>query len=172
MLLAIDPGSSQSAYVLFDEGSNTPIINRFGKANNEVIIQGAAKIGGPDDTLAIEFPRVRGMQVMQQVLDTCLVAGRIIQAWPGKWARIDRGHVKNCICGSSRATDSNIRTALLGMFPPTGGGKTPQIGVKAKPGPLYGLSADMWAALAVGITYQQRGESDFGVNSDREGLGP
>ena len=79
--------------------------------------------------------------------------------------------MKLCLCNSARAKDANIRAALLDRYEPTGGGKTPQVGTMSQPGPLFGFSADMWATLAVGITYQERGESDFGVNSDRAGLG-
>lgn len=42
--------------------------------------------------------------------------------------------------------------ALLDLFPRTGGGATPQIGTKAKPGPLYGVSSHAWAALGVAVT--------------------
>ena len=42
--------------------------------------------------------------------------------------------------------------ALLDLFPRTGGGATPQIGTKGKPGPLYGVSSHAWAALGVAVT--------------------
>jgi len=63
------------------------------------------------------------------------------------------------LCGVMKAKDGNIRQALIDRFPATGGGKIPQIGTKAKPGPLYGFSRDKWAALAVAVTFQdqQRG---------------
>ena len=60
------------------------------------------------------------------------------------------------LCNSVRAKDSNVRQALLDRFPATGGGKTPQIGTKSKPGPLYGFSKDMWAALGVALTFANR----------------
>jgi hypothetical protein len=172
-MLAIDPGSSQSAFVWFD---NDGSILDSGKVTNRSLLDELSAQGRLDripngEQLAIEFPRVRGMAFQQQVLDTCLVAGRLIEAWNGPWARIDRAQVKLCLCNSTRATDANIRAALLDRYEPTGGGKTPQVGTKSQPGPLYGFKADMWAALAVGITFLERGESDFGVNSDREGLG-
>jgi len=33
------------------------------------------------------------------------------------------------------------------------GGKRAAIGLKASPGPLHGVSKDVWAALAVAVTY-------------------
>jgi hypothetical protein len=59
------------------------------------------------------------------------------------------------ICKNNRAKDSNIRQAIIDRYPATGGGKTPQIGTKSQQGPLYGVSADVWAALAVAITFAE-----------------
>ncbi|MNY62967.1 hypothetical protein D3C86_1998680 [compost metagenome] len=56
------------------------------------------------------------------------------------------------LCKTPRAKDANVRQALLDMFPRTGGGKTPQIGTKAQPGPLFGVSSHAWAALGVAVT--------------------
>ena len=58
------------------------------------------------------------------------------------------------LCNSMRAKDSNIRQAILDRYPTTGGGKCPQVGTKKEPGPLYGVSKDVWAAIGVGLTYQ------------------
>jgi hypothetical protein len=33
------------------------------------------------------------------------------------------------------------------------------IGRKAAPGPLYGMSCDVWSALAIAVTYSIRGGS-------------
>ena len=56
------------------------------------------------------------------------------------------------LCGNNSAKDSNVRQALIDRFPRSGGGKTPQIGTKGDPGPLYGIKKDEWAALGVAIT--------------------
>ena len=47
-----------------------------------------------------------------------------------------------------RAKDSNIRQALLDLY---GGDKRKAIGIKAEPGPLYGIKSHMWAALGVAV---------------------
>ena len=57
-----------------------------------------------------------------------------------------------------KATDSNIRVALIDMFPRTGQntkGEPCAKGCKKHPGPLYGVSKDVWAALGVAITYDK-----------------
>jgi hypothetical protein len=60
-----------------------------------------------------------------------------------------RRDVKMHICGQMKAKDSNIRAALIDRF----GGKERAIGRKASPGPLFGITADRWAALALAITW-------------------
>ena len=49
------------------------------------------------------------------------------------------------LCRDSRAKDANIRQALIDRY----GGP----GAIKKGGPLYKVSKDAWAALAVGVTY-------------------
>jgi len=56
------------------------------------------------------------------------------------------------ICKSNKAGDSNIRQAIIDMYEPIGGGKTPQIGTTKERGPLYGISKHNWQAMAVAIT--------------------
>jgi hypothetical protein len=62
---------------------------------------------------------------------------------------LQRRAVKLALCGDSRAKDANIRQALIDRF----GGKDAAIGRKAAPGPLYGISRDVWSALAIAVTY-------------------
>ncbi len=68
-------------------------------------------------------------------------------------ARIKRLEVKIHLCHDSRAKDANIRQAILDRF----GGKEKAIGRMATPGPLMGVSGDLWAALAVAITFWDAG---------------
>ena len=50
---------------------------------------------------------------------------------------------------SEGAAGARTRHALIDRF----GGKDAAIGRKAAPGPLYGISRDMWSALAIAVTY-------------------
>ena len=71
---------------------------------------------------------------------------------------LPRRAVKLALCGDSRAKDANIRQALIDRF-----GGSAAIGRKAAPGPLYGISRDVWSALAIAVTYtlaEARGEHD------------
>ena len=65
------------------------------------------------------------------------------------------------LCNSMRAKDANVRQAILDRF----GGKAAAIGRKRQPGPLYGIAGDLWAALAVGITWW---ENQVAINQVEE----
>jgi len=96
-----------------------------------------------------------GMPVGATIFETCFWIGRFREAWRGPCVRLTRNRVKQHICHSARAKDSNIRQALIDRYGP---GKERAIGRKAMPGPLYGVKSDLWAALAVGLTFlDQRG---------------
>jgi len=111
------------------------------------------------DHIAIEMIASYGMAVGRTTFETCVWIGRFIEAMARENHNTDnhtlvyRKDVKMTLCGSMRAKDANIRRELLDRYPETGGGKTPQIGTKPKPGPLYGVSSHAWSALAVAHTF-------------------
>jgi hypothetical protein len=89
------------------------------------------------------------MAVGAEVFDTVLWAGRFAEAAHRVTVvMLPRRAVKLALCGDSRAKDANIRQALIDRF-----GGSAAIGRKAAPGPLYGISRDVWSALAIAVTY-------------------
>lgn len=145
-VLAIDPGTTQSAWVLFDPSE--PL--RFGIwSNDDVLVdvvrpqKFAPELG---TTVVIEKVESFGMAVGAEVFETVFWAGRFAEAaYPMPVDRIGRKAVKLHLCQSTRATDSNIRAALIDRY---GGSDAIRKG-----GALYGVSKDVWAALAVGVTW-------------------
>ncbi len=155
-ILAIDPGSEKSAYVVYNKG----LIINCGIRENEDMAETISGGWGLVDHFAIEMVASYGMPVGKTVFETCVWIGRFIQAWGDDYTKIYRKtDVCMHLCHSTRAKDSNIRQAIIDRYSPSGGGKTPQIGIKSKPGPLYGVSKDIWSALAVAITYSEIYES-------------
>lgn len=148
--LAIDPGTERSGWCLFKGGK----VLESGVMENDEILHKLVSRFLDADVLAIEMIASYGMAVGREVFETCVWIGRFQQAWnePEHVRLIYRRDVKLHLCGTSKAKDANIRQAILDLFPRIGGGKTPQIGTKSKPGPLYGVSSHAWAALAVAIT--------------------
>ncbi len=144
-VLAIDPGSAQSAWLRFD--GDRP--QGFGITANDVLVR-ALRSGGLPDVVVIEKVESYGMAVGAEVFDTVLWAGRFAEAAHRvPVVLLPRRAVKLALCGDSRAKDANIRQALIDRF----GGKDAAVGRKAAPGPLYGISRDVWSALAIAVTY-------------------
>ncbi len=146
---AVDPGSTESALVLYDPAAR--LIQLAVLEDNEAVLSRVRAYGhggsGQDITLVVEQVASFGMPVGAEVFETVWWAGRFAEAWGRPSLRIKRLDVKLALCHDSRAKDANIRCALLDLF----GGKAAAIGRKAAPGPLYGVRADLWAALAVAI---------------------
>lgn len=155
MILGIDPGTTQSGYV---EMGDTGNVLASGTEDNHHILVRIANWPAKHPVV-IEMIESRGMPVGESTFETCVWIGRMIGAYQGvKLIRIKRGDVKLHICGTKRAKDSNIRQALLDMYPAVGGGKTPQVGTRAQPGPLYGVTSHAWQALAVAVTARDQME--------------
>ena len=132
--------------------------------------------------LCIEMPRAQGMSVANEVFQTCVEIGRFLQTWGGSdWCYCFRGEIKLDICGVARAKDPNVRKALIDIWggeeQAIGGKKCSRChghkvtgkkrkpcelcggtGWKVPPGPLYGMSKDIWAALAVAISWAKTQE--------------
>lgn len=153
MLLAIDPGTTKSAYVIYNT-DNQHIVEFGIRDNTEICVKFAQKTSDTNTitACAIEMIASYGMPVGADVFITCTWIGRFQQAlWQSCRIPTDyvfRQDVKLHLCRTTRAKDANIRQALIDRY----GGKDAAIGVKAAPGPLYGVKADVWSALAVAIT--------------------
>jgi len=147
-ILAVDPGTIESAYVVYDVGK----IRNKGIMPNEKLLTMLKNAESMGVLLAVEMVASFGMPVGEDVFETVLWTGRFIEAWGGPFELVYRQDVKMHLCKNTRAKDANIRQAILDRYPRTGGGKTPQIGTKKAKGPLYGCSSHIWSALAVAIT--------------------
>ncbi len=146
-VLAIDPGNEQSAWCRYD--GRKPV--EFAKQDNASLLVALRTRPTLELHVAIEYMAPRGMPMSQESMDTQFFAGRCIEAVTryARWTPINRHEVKLHICGQARAKDSNIRQALIDRW----GGKEKAIGRKKNPGPLYGISADVWSALAIAVTW-------------------
>jgi hypothetical protein len=155
LILAIDPGTTESGWVLYD-GSR--VVESGVKTNAAMLGYLSLVPREHEMRLAIEMIASYGMPVGKEVFETCVWIGRFKQAWhsPDAVQLVYRKDVKLHLCGTTKAKDPNVRQALIDLFAPTGGGKTPQIGTKSQPGPLYGVSSHAWPALGVAITVSDR----------------
>lgn len=141
MLIAIDPGPQESAFIVMKRKEKE--IFSFGKVHNVDMLQ-LLRIHNKHD-LIIEMIKSYGMPVGDEVFMTCLWIGRFIQAHAiednGHEILVGRKTVSLFICNSPRAKDANVRTALIDIY-----GKP---GTSKHPGPTFGITGDVWSALAV-----------------------
>jgi hypothetical protein len=146
LILAIDPGNEMSAYVVLDDNLK-PI--EFQKIANPILKQHLKVMIRKYNiqNFAIEMIASYGMAVGKEVFDTCVWIGRFRETiGPEEEVKyIYRKDEKINLCGTMKAKDSNIRQALIDRFG--------IVGVKKSPGWFYGVSKDVWAAIAVGVTY-------------------
>ncbi len=153
MIFAIDPGTTQSAWCVFD---GSKVVN-CAIEDNQVVRSMLHKADLSEYHVAIEMIASYGMPVGKEVFETCVWIGRFVEVSVSNCAAgcslVYRKDVKLHLCNSARAKDPNVRQALIDRFAPTGGGKIPQIGTAKQPGPLYGVSSHVWAALAVAVTF-------------------
>lgn len=156
-ILAIDPGPLQSGWVLFDPEEFLPL--KFGVENNAQVLRHVRQSAA--DELAMEWMEHYGKAAVgQSVFHTARWVGRFEEAWESThpWPAANlykRREIKLQLCDTARCGDPQVRQAILDRYPPDGGGKVPQIGTLAEPGPLYGIKSHLWSALAVAITHAE-----------------
>lgn len=139
-------------------------IHEFAKVKNEELLQ---KLKNETyDYFVIENIASYGMAVGREVFDTCIWIGRFWQAATAEVKDyIYRKEEKINLCGSMKAKDTNIRLALIDRFAKFDfkNGK----GTKKNPDTFYGFRADIWAAMAVGVTYLDKLKEERNIIYER-----
>jgi len=164
MIYALDPGSDVSAVVGYDPAAKR-IVGHWTQPNAEILEFCRLRQVYGSGVLVVEEFQSYGMAVGMEVFRTVWWSGRFHQAWPNHLThafQLPRRTVKLHLCHSARATDANVRQAIKDRFGPT---KALAIGVKASPGPLFGIKGHEYAALAVALTWADTHQSlSEGVN--------
>lgn len=143
-ILAIDPGSRESGYVVWDVKEQRP--EKFGHIPNEALVL-ICRNYQKDWPVAIEQIRGYGIVAGDDTFDTCEASGRFREAHEahfGKVYLVPRKDIKRHLCGNTTTNDKYVRMALVDRFG--------EPGTKKAPGKLYGISGHLWAALAVAVT--------------------
>lgn len=152
-IIGIDPGSTESAFVLIKLKDKQIEILEKGKIKNSDLLSECRhqwNYLGDKVQVAVEMVASYGMPVGAEIFETCVLIGRIMEALISvKTTKVYRKDVKMHLCHSMRAKDGNIRQALIDKYG--------EPGTKKNPGILYGVSKDVWAALAVAVTYMEQG---------------
>lgn len=174
LLLAVDPGTTESAYVGMK--SDYEIITKA-KVPNEKLLELITL--GCYDALVIECMEARTLNVGRadappqkignETYETCYWIGRYMEAAYRRGMdvhRVTRGEEKSALIPTKKnklpplpppvpkSVDAKIRAGLIRRF-----AKHDMINGKGKANnrdTFYGFKADMWAACAVGVTYLDR----------------
>ncbi|WP_290457578.1 hypothetical protein [Faecalibaculum rodentium] len=158
-ILAIDPGNIESAFVMVtDDLSKVIAKGKLPNADLErcisLLVHERWYWDDPVRHVAVEMVASYGMPVGAEVFETCVQIGRFERHIEIVWGnvinyqRIYRMEEKIAICHNPRARDSNIRQALIDRFG--------AVGTKKNPGYFYGFKKDIWAAMAVAVTYHDK----------------
>ncbi len=156
MILGLDPGSVESAFVVYQKGKiidmglipNTDMRRKLVWLRNKY----------HPDVLAIERLANYGKIVGADIMDTGFWAGRFVECWGFAFIRVYRKKVKAYLGLGPNTNDAQVNKCVGDYFSPTGQtskGRPSLKGVGKYPGPLYGVHDDIWAALAIAVAVDE-----------------
>lgn len=157
MILAIDPGTWQSGWVLYNPGNKRHPVEAHAVEQNLDVIRMIRSTPLPGLTaIVIEDFACYGMAIGTSSIKTIKWIGHfertVIDHRRMEPVTITRKDVKHHLCGTFKARDTNVWQAVMDRF---GSDKSIAIGKKASPGPLYGITSHQRAALALAITFAE-----------------
>jgi hypothetical protein len=161
LILCLDPGTTKTGACVFDTERKIPV--EFGgfkpsKIDNEVVL----RLLTPHHEGGLLESFVERV-VIEDITNQGVNGNTIIQTvrWTGRFDQrcsdnntpfsyIKRNYVKKHLTGKVNGIkDSHIRQAVIaGIYPPYS---------RKNPGPLEGVVADVWSAVALGLTFTEAG---------------
>lgn len=153
IVLGIDPGSTMSGWCAYDTDEKRPLV--WGKSDNVLVrdtCAGYAKHGLP---VIIEKMSGYGMTLGSELIEALEWTGEFRREAGAMLRRVTRRDVKLHLCETTKAGDAQVRDAIIQRY----GGRERAIGKKKTPGPLYGITGDVWAALSICITWAEQREA-------------
>lgn len=142
--IGLDPGTELHAAIIWD---GNKILEKLYRDTDFIIAWLYAMRTGQDPPpLVIERIVPYGKPIGESTMETIFCSGRFTEAYGShRTYRMTRLEVKQYLCHNGNAKDGHIRRALIDRLGP--------IGTKKRPGPLHGVSGDLFAALAVAVTW-------------------
>jgi hypothetical protein len=154
-LFAIDPGTTHSAWLLYDPDGGGQIIGGFGKEENSIVMQRIVEMAPHFELLAVEqmsgyiAPWSEQTSIGKEILATCVWSGRFIERADSvgkEHVMMLRRAISGHLCpGSKSYKDKDVRAALIKRFGDPG--------TKKEPGLLFGVTRDVWSALALAVAF-------------------
>lgn len=132
-LVAVDPGTIQSAYLVIADGK----ITTRNIVGNATLLLFARQSQGWN--AAIEMFASYGMPIGKSSIETVKFIGQLQEAIESRGGRVRlvyRKEIVTHLCGSSKASDANVSRALKDRYPIVESRKS-------------GIVKDLWSALAI-----------------------
>ena len=158
-ILSLDVGTTESAYAIMDYTRENPLME-FGKIpNDEITMLIGAVAPYPHETVKLAYEEFAsyGMPIGKTTMKSIWWNGyfcRVSEEQGVDFFPVFRKDVKMHLCGTMKAKDTNIRQALIDKYG--------AVGTKKNQGILYGVSKDVWSAIAINVTFHETQEKqDF-----------
>jgi len=160
-VIGIDPGPERSAFALWD---GEHFIDQ-GWPDNETLLSHIKGSRNPGHMIVEKVVHYGKRPVGADVFETAYWTGRFIQAWLDRLttqrtaSRISFSETAIHHCRTTRVDSAVIRQALIDRFGP---GDRKAIGLKAHPGPLYGMKGEgghKYDAAAIALVAWDRAEA-------------
>ena len=164
-ILGIDPGTTHSAGAVYDVTQHS-IEDVFWVKNEDFVSRAYSVLPTPEN-LTIFYERMQHYTltdggVGNSTFRTCCWYGRFIESFFHLYGTKLKVHsitspdVKLALLNLSNPSNAKVlvKRAIWELFPMVGGGSTPAIGTKTKPGPLYimrGQPIHCWDSIAIAI---------------------
>ncbi|MCH8613446.1 hypothetical protein [Arsenicicoccus dermatophilus] len=153
-LLAIDPGSEQSGWVIIDTRTRRPL--HHGKDTNQKILAIIRSYANtpPEQRAGVWIEKIGRMAgtAGESIFETCVWTGRFMHEAERLGLlveRVKRVPIKVHLRVGQKGTDTDVRRALVDRFAP--GEPRHGKGTKDEPGWFYGFAADAWQAYALAV---------------------
>lgn len=150
-VLAIDPGCTHSAYVIYD-AEEEEVLEKAKLPNAELReVVRVASFNRKITDCAIEMIGCYGFTVGSEVFLTCVWIGRFVEQWKRETepTLILRRKISAHVCGAGQG-DKSVLKALTERFGP----------IK-----MFGVTGDMASALAVAVTFADSKVREMGPNA-------
>lgn len=144
LTIGIDPGPETSDAVVLD--SEGLVVGKISCPNGEMYacVDNWKQQG---ERVVVEDFVPYGARLSYESMDTIKFIGALF--WAHGCEVLSRKAIKLHLCGIASATNANVKDALVHEY---GGSRERAVGKKKTPGPLYGITDHLWAALAVAVT--------------------
>ena len=151
-IIGIDPGTSDGAVIAWNTTERKIILHEI-KDNNDLLDWLRNQVYA--NHISCETIMSYGQRVGAETFETCFFIGRVMEICHQRkqvFTPITRKDVIMIHCASNKASDADVRAAMIAYVG--------QPGSKKAPGPTYGVSSHEWSALAIATFLQAQEETN------------